>query len=501
VSNDLLQNQPWGGLEVGTEEGFQIKERVMTRLKEGYTDGSTKESWNVHNRNIHRYISQYCIYPVYETLSGRRFRGKLKFLQESQWWDQSKLKEYQWKRLKTMLIFAFEKSPYYREKFIEFGIHPDNIKDFSDFTKIPLLNKRDILNGLNSFVSNGYTSKDLIRDMTSGSTGMNMTFYVDRNSYDYRKAANLRSMGWYNSADGDRRITIWGSPIGASKKERIVMALRDFLLRDYFISSYGMNDKTMLEIVDKIKRLRPKVIVGYVSALKILAEFIEKNSIPDIQVNVIIPAAETLFEYQRELFERVFHGEVYNRYGSHEFHGIAHECNFHNGMHINAENFYLEVLKDGRPAPPGQIGEIVITNLESFGMPFIRYHIEDLGALRQELCRCGRGLPLLDCVEGRVYDVIRCPNGSVQTGTFFCKLTRSVPGIREFQVIQESFNKIRFKLVTDEYFQRASTSSLVETIKQYCGETMEIDFDLVEAIEPLKSGKRRYIVSSQREAS
>jgi len=473
----------------------------MTRLGEGYTDDSTKGSRAFHDRNIHRYISQYCIYPLFETFSGRRFREKFKFLEQSQWWDQSTLKEYQWKKLKGILMFAFEKNCYYREKFMEYGVHPDNIKDFSDLTKIPLLNKVDILNGLNRFISDGYCLKGLIRDMTSGSTGMNMTFYIDRNSHDYRKATNLRSMGWYNSADGDRRITIWGSPIGASKKEKLIMTSRDFLLRDYFISSYGMNDEMMLQIVNKIKRLKPKVIVGYVSALKILAEFMETNRISDIQVNAIIPAAETLFDYQRELFQRVFHGEVYNRYGSHEFHGIAHECNFHHGMHINAETLYLEVLKDGRPAPPGQIGEIVITNLENFGMPLIRYRMEDLGALRQDRCRCGRGLPLLDGLEGRVYDVIRCPNGSVQTGTFFCKLTRSIPGIREFQVIQESLNKIRIKLVTNDYFQSSSTNSLAQTIKQYCGATMEIDFDLVETIAPLKSGKRRYIVSLQREAS
>jgi phenylacetate-CoA ligase len=472
----------------------------MTGAEGGCTDSAANGSWSLHDRHIHRYISQYCIYPVYETLSGRRFRKKLKFLEESQWWSQSQLKEYQWKKLKTMFSFACEKNPYYRKKFREFGIYPDNLKDFSDFAKIPLLSKRDILEGLSNFISEGYTAKDLKRDMTSGSTGMNMTFYIDKNSIDYKKSAVLRNMHWYNSADGDRRITLWGAPIVTSKKEKIASTLRNSLLKDYFISSYAMTDQTMVEIVNKIKSLRPKVIVGYVSALNILAEFMEINRISDIQVNAIIPAAETLFEYQRELFERVFHGKVYNRYGSREFSGIAHECHVHNGMHINVENLYLEVLKDGQPAPPGQIGEIVITDLENFGMPFIRYRIEDLGALQQEPCTCGRGLPLLDSIEGRVYDVIRCPNGSVQTGTFFCKLTRSVPGIREFQVIQESFNRIRLKLVADEHFQRASTSFIAETIKKYCGETMEIGFDLVKKIEPLKSGKRRYIVALQREA-
>jgi phenylacetate-CoA ligase len=251
----------------------------------------------------------------------------------------------------------------------------------------------------------------------------------------------------------------------------------------------------MAAIVKKMKKLRPKVIVGYVSALKILAEFMEKQGISDVEVNAIVPAGEMLFEYQRELFERVFHGEVFNRYGSHEFTGIAHECSFHKGMHINVENIYLEVLKDGQAVPPGQIGEIVITDLENYGMPFIRYRIEDLGALRQETCGCGRGLPMLDHLEGRVYDVIHCPNGSTQTGTFFCKLTRCVPGVREFQIIQESLLKIRFKLITDVHFNQNSRDFIVETVRNYCGETMEIEFDLVDAIEPVKSGKRRYIVS------
>jgi phenylacetate-CoA ligase len=473
----------------------------MQRIEEGYTDGSTKEQWNGHDRRLHRYFSQYCIHPLYEALTGRRFRRKLTFLEKSQWWGQNELKEYQWKKLKALLEFAFENNPYYRQKFIECGIRLDAVKDFSDFTRVPLLNKIDVLNGPNNFISDGYSLEDLTRDMTSGSTGMNMTFYIDRNSLDYKKSTVLRNMHWYNAADGDKKIILWGSLLGASKKEKVAMALRNFFVGDYLISSYTMNDTTMSETVNTIKRLRPKVIVGYVSALTILAEFMETNRISDVQVNAIIPAAETLFEYQRELFERVFHGEVFNRYGSHEFTGIAHECNFHDGMHINVENLYLEVLKDGRPAPPGQLGEIVITDLENFGMPFIRYRIGDLGALKPDLCRCGRGLPLLDRVEGRVYDVIRCPNGSQQTGTFFCKVTRSVPGIREFQVVQESLNKVRIKLVTDDRFQFASTRFLVDTIKRYCGETMEIAFDLVETIEPLKSGKRRYIVSLQQETS
>src|SRR5207244_5507797 len=116
---------------------------------------------------------------------------------------------------------------------------------------------------------------------------------------------------------------------------------------------------------------------------------------------------------------------------------------FHSGMHINSENLYVEIIKDGHAAQPGELGEIVITDLENFGMPFIRYRMEDLGVLQKRPCLCGRGLPLLERVEGRIYALISCPNGTVQTGTFFCKMTRSVEGIREFQVVQHSKEKLR----------------------------------------------------------
>jgi phenylacetate-CoA ligase len=164
-------------------------------------------------------------------------------------------------------------------------------------------------------------------------------------------------------------------------------------------------------------------------------------------------------------------------------------------MHVNAENLYVEVLNDGRPAGPGETGELVITDLSNFGAPFIRYKIGDVGKFAPGRCSCGRALPLLESVEGRVYDLIACPNGTVQTGTFFCKVTRSFEGIQEFQVIQESDQRIRLKLVTEDKFESESVVSIRNMIKVHCGEEMDVAFEFVDRLEPLKSGKRRYIVS------
>jgi len=444
---------------------------------------------------MYRYISQHCIYPAYEMFTGRQFLQKWGAMEQSQWWDSETLKKYQLGKLKTLVNFAFEKNPYYRRQFKLLGLDPARIDGVEDFSKVPILTKDDIARNLPEFISAGYGQSDLRKFVTGGSTGRNLTFYMDRNTFDSATARVLRGMNWFNCGFGDKRVKIWGSPIRESLRERSCTQLRNFLLREKCISSYAMNEKTILEILRQIQRAKPKALIGYVSALTVLASFIEKHAIEEVRVDAILPAAETIFQEQISLFERSFHGKVFNRYGSREFNGIAQECSFHTGMHVNAETVYVEVIKNGRPARPGELGEIIITDLDNFGMPFIRYRIEDLGILSSKPCECGRGLPLLDRVEGRIYDLISCPNGSIQTGTFFSNLTRSVEGISQFQVIQESKGKIRLKLVTQNGFRQDSKDTLTSIIREHCGETMQIDFDFVTVIEPLKSGKHRYVVS------
>lgn len=444
---------------------------------------------------VYPYLLRHVLYPLYERLSGRRLLDKLAFLEETQWWSREKITEYQWQKTKRLLLHVFKNNAFYRSRFDQAGLHPDHIRDFSDLAKLPILTKAEIVAHLPGMISDGYSAKTLVLDQTSGSTGRNLVFYNDRNTLDWMAAAVLRNLAWYNVKFGDNRVKLWGSLANDSQRQKLYMWLRNLCLRELFVSSYELDSQRLTEIVTKLHQQRPKALIGYVSALEILANHIEEHGYDDLEIPAVIPAAETLFDYQRNLFKRAFKGEVFNRYGCHEFTAIAHECDQHCGMHINAENVYLEVIKDGKSAEASETGEIVITDLENFGFPFIRYRMEDLGSAKAADCSCGRGLPMLESVEGRVYDLIACPNGKTQTGTFFCKMTRSVDGINQFQLIQEALDSVRFKLVTDNVFRTESLEFLTNQIKLHCGNEMKIEFDFVKDIEPLKSGKRRYIVS------
>src|ERR1700740_3383264 len=112
---------------------------------------------------LYPYLSRQLLYPLYERLAGRRFLDKLSFLEQSQWWDRETLRKYQWKKIKALLDYAFVNNSFYRRRFSEFGVHPDQINDFADLSKIPTLTKDDVVKNLPDLISDGYNPKTLLR--------------------------------------------------------------------------------------------------------------------------------------------------------------------------------------------------------------------------------------------------------------------------------------------------------------------------------------------------
>jgi phenylacetate-CoA ligase len=228
-----------------------------------------------------------------------------------------------------------------------------------------------------------------------------------------------------------------------------------------------------------------------------LQSLLKKKKIKGFEIKSIISSAEVLYEYQRELIESVFHCKVFNRYGCREFGNIAHECSEHSGMHINVEHVYVECIKeDGEPAALGERGELIITDLDNYGMPFIRYKIGDIGELSDRKCNCGRVLPLLKEVGGRTFDIIVGTNGRCLGGTFWTLLFRTAfNGIQQFQVVQVSKNKINIKLVIDALFNMKDIDKLINKIQEYCGNDMQINIRIVDKIPLTESGKFRFVIS------
>jgi phenylacetate-CoA ligase len=259
-----------------------------------------------------------------------------------------------------------------------------------------------------------------------------------------------------------------------------------------------MTDGKLEEIISTIERKKPVLIDGYAEALDFLAHYIEARGGLGFRPKALMTSAQTLTEKSRDVIEKAFGCKVFDKYGAREFSGVAYESDAHNGHLVVAEGYIVEVLADGEPARPGEIGEVVITDLNNFCMPFIRYRIGDLAeALSDEPSSCGRGLPRIGEIQGRVQSVIQGTDGHVVPGTFFAHALREYDyAIKRFQVVQEEAGAIRFLVVKGTRYSDDTLDEVKALIRRYLGDGLRIDLELVDNDEMMRTGKRLPSIST-----
>ena len=262
------------------------------------------------------------------------------------------------------------------------------------------------------------------------------------------------------------------------------------------LDSSSLTDDKIMHFIEELKRYKPKGMLAYANSMYLFAEFVKENNIHDLNFQTIITSAEVLRDNERDLIEEVFNTRVFNRYGCREVSVIASECDRHDGLHIAADCLYVEVLKNGRPAKPGEEGDIVITDLLNFGMPFIRYRIEDVGTLSGKNCTCGRTLPLLTKVGGRSTEFLVTPdNVKVSGASLTIYLIANTPGMRQAQIIQTEPDKIVHKIVRGDRFGEESMVFLNDKLPEFFGARMNYEFEFVDKIPKTASGKYLFSIN------
>ena len=445
---------------------------------------------------MNKFLLNKFIFPSYHMFKNTKLIERIKELEYNQWKNKKELDELQITKLKRLLAHSYENVPYYRKKFSETGVSIKNLHRQEYFQRIPLLTKKDINEKRKLFISVKSKKTNLIQNSTSGSTGEALLFYYDIKSWAYRSAVVIRNQKAIGINHGDKTARLWGAPMDLKKAAAFRGILHSWLNNILFLSSYKLTDSNINVYIKKLNKFKPKLLISYPGPLTILSQHIIKNNTKIESIKAIISSAETLFEWQREIIEKAFRCPVYNRYGCREFGDIAHECARREGLHVNSDRVYIEILGENlETVEDCETGEIVITDLDNYVMPLIRYRIGDVSSLKNDTCSCGRSLPLLKKVEGRTLDIVKTPNGNRLGGTFWTLLFRSQPGIKTFRVIQETLDGITVEYVKDPTVININLEYYTKKIKKECGKNFIINFKNVIRIPNTISGKTRFVIS------
>jgi phenylacetate-CoA ligase len=402
--------------------------------------------------------------------------------------------------LGELLTHACRTTPYYRELFRKLGAEPNDLQGREALRTLPLLTKAHVFDRGDDLLATPFHAPRF-RCTTSGSTGVAMAFTIDGAHAAWVEAAVYRGRSWWGLPRGAREVVLWARAVDDSPTKNLRAAIKYRLRnRHQFDTFVDFDDRRAAELVEALRRIRPKVIYGYGSSVGRLAIYMREKglSLRSEEAPVLVEfTADHMSLDEQEAARHVFRAPVLSAYGASEIGGVAQMCR-HGALHIAMDHVVVEVLRpDGEPAGPGELGEIVVTALHNRAMPFIRYAIGDVGRLVEGSCACGSPLPTMVLELGKAVELITTSAVKGMSAHVFDYINLhimklGVRGVRQFFVEQTAPDDFVLIVVKDTVFEPASVEMFVAKMREKLGAEIRVDVRFAAEVPRRPSGKRLY---------
>jgi phenylacetate-CoA ligase len=435
--------------------------------------------------NIYSIVLEKIILPIGETLFGISYTNYIKQYRKLVVQTEKEIIDFQSLKLYEVLKNAIENSSYYHK--LNIGINAVEI--LQSLKKFPVLEKSVLREQIDDFIT--VDKQKLIKNSTSGSTGIQTNVYVTKAEQSQYRAAQTLWWEWAGFKIGEP-ILQTGLATGRSIEKK----LKDYFFKTYYLFAFGLTKQNTTEAFDWAKKTKP-FLGGYASSLYVLSQLAEENNV-SVKCNSAISWGDKLFDHYKKNIERVFECKIYETYGAGEGLMIASQKDL-DFMYIMSPCVYVEILDDfGNEVPDGEMGHVVVTSLIHKAMPLIRYKLGDLAIkLPRHLYPEKRelNLPILQKVIGRETDIVKTPSGKKLIVHSFTGIFEYFPSIKQFCVIQKDLNGVEIEYIEGEKFELIVLDQIKNELLRFIGEEFYINFLQVEEILPTKSGKPQIIIS------
>lgn len=410
-------------------------------------------------------------------------RREFSRLLRTQWQDQRQAQE---EKLLSFLRYAHQHCEFYRRR----GPAP---RTMAEFARLPLLTKDEIRQHGERMFSDEFRPEDLVLNKTGGSTGVSLKVYCDAVCQQWRNAAALRSDLWSGWKPGEMRGALWGNPpTPLGLKAHLRASLFDRLI---FLDTVEMSADAMDRFVGELVTQGVGTLYGHAHSLFVFANHVAHRGDTGLSIHAIISTSMVLLPAERRRIEQVFGCRVTDRYGCEEVSLIASECERHEGLHVNDDHVYVEILRaDGTPASPGEEGNIVVTELINRGQPLIRYAVGDVSVRSARPCSCGRPMSLLERVVGRTADFLVRTDGTLVAGVSLVERTlTAIPGLAQMQIVQDRPEELVINIVPDGQFSSETERRLVDEMRRAFG-PVSVTVNRGDRLPQERNGKYRFAI-------
>ena len=448
---------------------------------------------------IRAWISKHLLYLPTQALRGEPVQEHLRDLTRLQWESPDALRALQTARLRDLVAHAATHVPHYREAFRAHGVAALDVRAPEDLLRLPMLEKSVLRTSARNVVSETCRER-LDPRKTSGSTGIPVPILKTRDAYARIRAIWYRYAAWYGIDIGDRQGRFLGHPVtwrGVLRED-----IQDFILNKYRLDPVYLTPDRMRAYWKRVLRRPVKYLYGYASAMVAVGRFLESEGLDPKRAGLraLLCTGETLYPFQRDYLAKTFGAPVVNEYGCTESGVLAFPCPEEGRLHLSADNVLVEVVVGDRHALPGEVGEVVITELYSRDAPLIRYRLGDMVVPGDPApCRCGRGLPTLERVEGRTSQMIQMPDGRQVHSEVFSYISDAMaaadPSIESFRVRKTGPEDFVIQLVAQTALAEATRETLRGIVARVLGDRVRLGIEQVPELPRDPSGKLRYFVA------
>ena len=443
---------------------------------------------------VYRRVLWHALWPWMNRLNGTEIHLRQRELERSQWLDRGALEAIQLEKLQRLLARAHERVPHYRRSLDEAGLRPSQLSSLEDLRRLPTVTKAMLK-------SRPRRLPRPRRALPGAGVGHDQRLHGAAHALSYRShaqesmhwALKYRMWGMAGYQLGDPYVHVYGMARPGWKKR-----LQDRLLRNKAVFVFGEADQaSQLDgVLEVLSRKRVRFLAGCSTTLKILAEHLkatDRSFRGDL--SALLTTGSVLTGEDRSSMERAFGAAVWDHYGlGGEGAHVAAECEEKHGYHVNVENLVLEPA-DPEAARRGEPSEILVTVLDNLAWPLIRYASGDHAVFTERTCPCGRGLPLLERIDGRISEVLSLPNGSRVNVHYFSVVMGKHAGVLQYQVEQVAEDRLRFTVVWESPDRSAETETQIrEELAKVSAGTVDVEFESVAEIPLPASGKHRYVI-------
>ena len=406
-------------------------------------------------------------------------------------WSPARWNTFREERLALILTRAARHVPYYREQWAGRRQRGDR-SSIEVLANWPILDKETVRANPAAFLAADCVPRKMFREYTSGTSGTSIDLWWSRQTVRAWYALfEARCRQWWGVSRHSRWAMLGGQLVKAVSDRRPPFWVWNAGLNQLYMSAYHLAPDLIPSYLDALRRHHVEYVFGYTSALYALAQECLRLGRHDLRFTVALTNAEPLLDHQREAIEAAFQCPVRETYGMAEIVAAASECTS-GRMHLWPEVGHIEVIADGRGVGEGRPGDFVCTGLLNPDMPLVRYRIGDRGALAPvSACECGRSLPALRCIEGRIDDVLYTVDGRA-VGRLDPVFKGRLP-IREAQIVQESLDRVRVRYVPAPDFSAWALDSIGERLRDRLGPVQVIP-EQVRAIPRTNRGKFRSVI-------